>query len=88
MKILYFIIGLLAGVLYASNTGLIAIENRDWQYDRDITAYTLTGMNEGWERGRFWTEQKLYWHINDLVEELTTCYQGQRDLQKRYKHGK
>lgn len=81
MRILYLVLGLLIGLYFTTKIGLNALEWRDWQYERDITAYTLTGMSEGWERGRYHTVQKIYWLVMDCQEELFMY--KQREVNKR-----
>lgn len=70
MRILYFVIGLLVGMSYTADIGIAVVNAVSKQFDKDITAYSLTGMDYGWSRGREYTEAKIYWMVEDCMAEL------------------
>ncbi len=67
--------GLFLGIAFASNTALRVTEEMSYQFDRDITAFTLTGMSEGWERGREYTEARMSYDFYSCVRELRRAYE-------------
>jgi len=71
MRVLYLIIGLLAGISWTSRIGTHMLAQAEQYYDRDLTARTLTGYYEGWARGRMQSDG--FWA--QYVEE---CRDGQR----------
>ena len=57
-KILYFLIGLLAGIWFTTNQAYVVIESLEQKWDREVLAFTLTGFSEGWDRGRLYSDKQ------------------------------
>ena len=69
MKILYFLMGLLAGVFIGSRMGLIVCDIQSDSFEQEFLAATLVGYSEGWTRGRDYTEGRIYFLLNQCIEE-------------------
>ena len=58
-RLLYVVIGMFLGITFTSDVAVDIYQILDREADREILASTLTGMSEGWERGKYYTEQRM-----------------------------
>lgn len=73
MRSLYVLIGVLLGVIVTTHRSFIVLEALEQKWDKEALVFTLTGMSEGWSRGRDFTERKYQYFLQDMQTELTTC---------------
>lgn len=70
MRLGYFTIGLLVGVLFTSRMGIAVADYLSEQFEKDVVAYTLTGYHEGMIRGREYAERMMGWRLGMCYSQL------------------
>jgi hypothetical protein len=76
MRLFYLLIGYLLGIYIASNAGLQVTAVMDKEFEKERLASILTGMSEGWERGRDYTRSQVRFILGNMVEQLDHCQEN------------